>query len=211
MATAYRLEFKDGKPSALAATTSLQFESSVAKSQTFKAGDFSTDFGKSISASVHVDVEKRVELKPGMQLSDAGRELLTGPGAMTVGLEAKKAGAFGDSGAELEFKVEGETSSLLRAAWALQHGDVLGAADVVDKAEVSTKRTATSGLSLSLGVEAAGDGGSVGMKAMRTRQLSKKTEEGTGREMALRLLKSLAGENGPSAPTPVRVNTVRPG
>ena len=210
-ATTYRLEFKDGKPSAVSAKTSLQFESSVSQSQTFKAGDFSLDAGKAMSASVRADIERRVELKPGGQVSDAARSLLTGPATMTVALEAKKGGSFGESGAELEFKVEGETGALLGAAWALQHGDVASAAAAIEKAEVTSKRTATSGLSLSLGVEAAGDGGSVGMKAMRKRQLSKATVEGTGREMALGLLKSLGGEQGPAAPTAVTVRTVRPG
>lgn len=209
--TTYRLEFKDGKPAALAAKTSLQFESSVARSQTFKQGDFSLDSGKALSASVRVDVERRVELRAGVRVEDAARALLVGPAAMTVGVETKKGGSFGESGAKLEFKLEGETGTLLRAAWALRGGDALGAAGLFDKADVTTRRTATSGLSLSLGVEAAGDGASVGMKAMRKRQLSNHAEEGSGREMALRLLKSLGGEHAASAPKPVTVLTVRAG
>lgn len=66
------------------------------------------------------------------------------------------------------------------------------AASVGDKAEVTTKRTTASGMALSVGLEAGGDGASVGMKAMRKHQTHKHTEEGSGREMALRLLKSLA-------------------
>ncbi|MDP1827397.1 MAG: hypothetical protein Q8L48_29275 [Archangium sp.] len=128
----------------------------------------------------------------------------TKPNRRSPQVRKRSTSSFTRDGIELETSGHCRSTRDVGSVGSIRQPD--RAADVIDKAEVTTKRTARSRLSLSLGVEDAGDGGSVGMKAMRRRQLSKQIEEGTG-EMALRLLKSLGGEQGPSAPTPV--NTVR--
>jgi hypothetical protein len=202
-----RLELKDGKPTALSTKTSVQFESSLSKTQSLAVGDIKLDFAKGVGASVRAEVARRVEFKPGMTPTDAARALQDSPATLTVGLESKKGSAFGESGAELEFKVEGEAGALLRAVWNLQHGDV-SVLDVIDKAEVTAKRTASSGASFSIGAEVAGNGAGVALRGMRKRVLSQSKAEGSGYEMALQVLKALGGTPGDA--TPVTVPTYRP-
>lgn len=211
LSTTYRIEFSAGKPVALSMKNSMAFESSVGESQAFKFGEFSMEFSKGVSASVCIDLERRVTIPPEASLKEVGRAAWHAPATMTVGLGSKKSGAFGESGAELQFKLEGHLDTMLAAAIALQQGDVESAAVVFDKAEVTSTRTAASGVALTVGLGAGGTEGKFGMKAMRKRQLAKHTEEGSGREMALRLLKSLGGQVGPDAPRPVEMRTVRPG
>ncbi|MCC6336837.1 MAG: hypothetical protein IT380_22955 [Myxococcales bacterium] len=209
-ATTFRVEFEKGQPTTLISRTALQFEASLGKSNSWEAGPFTAEFGKAVGVSVGVEIERRTKIAQGQSLKDAQASAPEAPAAMTVTLEAKKSGAFGESGSELEFKLEGQPWFLLETASALARHDVLTAASAIEKAEVTTTRTASSGLSLSVEVEAGGNGASLGLTAMRKRQLSKRTEEGTGREMALRLLRSLTEPQGPDTPTRVQIPSIRP-
>ncbi|GMU60805.1 MAG: hypothetical protein AMXMBFR34_25680 [Myxococcaceae bacterium] len=209
-ATTFRVEFEKGQPSTLITRTAFQFEASLGTSNSWKAGPFAAEFGKAAGVSAGVEIEHRTKIAQGQSLKDAQAAAREAPAAMTVTLESKVGGAFGESGSELEFKLEGQPWFLLETARALARYDVLAAANAIEKAEVTTTRTASSGLSLSVELEAGGDGASLGLTAMRKRQLSKRTEAGTGREMALRLLRSLTGPQGPDTPTRVQIPSIRP-